>query len=128
VAEVDVIGAGRNRRVFAHTEPCDLRKHFDSLAAIVTGSMKRPLLSGDLFLFVNRSRKRAKVLYFDGTGLCVLCKRLERGKFAALWEPKARTELTENELSLFLEGVELVGRVALSPPAVGYGDRYVTFR
>jgi transposase len=66
---------------------------------------------------VNATRKRAKVLLWDGTGLCIYAKRLERGRFACLWrEAEARVvRLTMSELQLFLEGSVLVGRVALSP-------------
>jgi transposase len=66
---------------------------------------------------VNATRKRAKVLLWDGTGLCIYAKRLEQGRFACLWrEAAARVvRLTMSELQLFLEGSTLVGRVALSP-------------
>jgi len=76
--------------------------------------MERELLDGDLFLFVSRDRKRAKVLYFDGTGLCLLAKRLERGQFAAPWKQR-RKEMTLSELALFIEGSE-ASRGPLSPP------------
>ena len=74
-------------------------------------------LSGDCYLFVNATRKRAKVLLWDGTGLCIYAKRLERGRFACLWRDTDRrvVRLTMSELQLFLEGSTLVGRVALSP-------------
>lgn len=93
-----------------------MRKSFDTLAALTTQVGPRALLSGTVFLFVGRDRKRAKVLFFDGTGLCVLSKRLEKGHFAKLWsDDAAPLTLTSSELALFLEGSELVGRVALSP-------------
>ena len=57
--------------------------------------MKRDIATGDLFVFVSKSRKRAKVLYFDGTGLCLFCKRLETGKFAA----DLRTKFSEQKVS-----------------------------
>lgn len=76
-------------------------------------SMGHEVAAGDVFVFVGRGRRRAKVLWFDGTGLCLLAKRLEKGRFAALWEKR---ELTSSELVLFLEGSEAVGRIALSPP------------
>ena len=103
-----------------------MRKQFDSLAALVTEAMGQDILGGDLYLFVGRNRTRAKVLYFDGTGLCVFAKRLSKGKFAAPWE--GQRELTESELQLLLEGAELVGRMPLSPRVVGYADREVVFR
>lgn len=116
----------RSRRVFAYSEPCDMRKQYDSLAALVTYHMMKDVLRGDLFLFVGRTRTRAKVLYFDGTGLCLFAKRLDRGHFAAPW--RGRTELTESELQLLLEGAELVERVELSPRVVTPEDRQVVFR
>jgi len=100
----------------------DLRKGFDGLYGVVQGGLGRDPLSGDLFLFVNRERTRAKVLFWDGTGLCLYQKRLERGRFACLWRGRdAATRgvaLTPSELALFLEGCTLVGRTVLSPPVV----------
>lgn len=114
-----MIGSTRQVRVHAWGGPADLRKGFDGLYALVRDRLKQDPLSGDLFLFVNRTRKRAKVLYWDGTGLCVYAKRLEEGRFASLWrEPKAASvSLTMSELTLFLEGSRVVGRILLSPPA-----------
>lgn len=107
-------------RVFAYAAPVDMRKGFDGLGALVEQQLGKQLLKGDVFLFVGQSRKRAKVLYFDGTGLVLLTKRLFQGRFARPWaeEGAASVELTASELSLFLEGCELAGRWKLSPPAV----------
>ena len=81
-----MIGLPRGVSVFAFDEPCDMRKSFDTLTALVTEHMKRDVLVGDLFLFVGRDRKRAKVSYFDGTGMCLFAKRLEKGQFTATWK------------------------------------------
>jgi transposase len=112
-----VIGSTRQVTVWAYGAPADLRKGFDGLSALVTLTLERDPLSGDCYLFVNATRKRAKVLLWDGTGLCIYAKRLEQGRFACLWrEAAARVvRLTMSELQLFLEGSALVGRVALSP-------------
>lgn len=112
-----MIGSTRQVQVFAFGAPADLRKGFDGLAALVTRELARDPLSGDLYLFVNRTRQRAKVLLWDGTGLCIYAKRLEQGRFAALWREGERPalRLTTSELTLFLEGSTLVGRVPLSP-------------
>lgn len=76
-------------------------------------------LSGDLFLFVNRCRSGCKVLLWDGTGLCIYSKRLERGRFAKLWSGDGSVlRLTAAELGLFVEGCQLVGRRKLSPTEV----------
>ena len=70
--------------------------------------------------YVARFRIRTKVLHFDGTGLCLYVKRLERGRFAALWRDEGADPitLTVSELDLFLDGSALVGRVVLTPPAL----------
>ncbi len=113
-----MIGLLRGVSAYAYEEPCDMRKSFDTLAALVRDSMKRDLMTGDLFLFVSRDRRRAKILYFDGTGVCLFSKRLEQGKFATPWRgPMSKNlTLTLAELALFVEGSEALGRVELSPP------------
>ena len=118
-----MIGSTRQLRVFAHAEPTDLRKGYDGLSAIVQQSMRRDPLSGDVFLFVSRNRQRAKALLWDGTGLCIYAKRLESGRFAAPreCESNGRLQMTMSELSLFLEGSKLVGRMPLSPLAFDRG-------
>src|SRR5262249_6137858 len=67
-----ILGSQRHGRVFVYREPVDMRKAYDTLAALVEGPMQKSLLSGDVFVFIGRTRKRAKALYFDGTGLCLL--------------------------------------------------------
>lgn len=112
-----MIGSTRQLRVHAYGEPTDMRKGFDGLYALVVEGLGQEPLSGDLYLFVNRTRHLAKVLLWDGTGLCIYSKRLEKGRFACLWRDRgaSRVELTMSELQLFLEGSTLVGRVPLSP-------------
>ena len=128
-----MIGSTRALQVWAWPAPMDLRKGIDGLHGVVRNGLKRDALSGDLFLFVNRDRTRAKVLFWDGTGMCLYMKRLEIGRFARLWplpsdaergaKPESSTAvtLTPSELSLFLEGCELVGRTPLSPPELIIG-------
>lgn len=108
----------RQVSVWVYAQPVDMRKSFDGLAAVVTERLGRDPLCGDLFVFVGRNRKRAKVLHWDGTGLCVWAKRLERGSFTAPWRlPHGdAVRMTLAELQLLLEGTELVGRYPLSPP------------
>ena len=112
-----MIGSTRQVTVWAYGGPVDLRKGFDGLSGVVSQQLGRDPLSGDCYLFVNATRKRAKVLLWDGTGLCIYAKRLERGRFACLWRDTDAgvVRLTMSELQLFLEGSPLVGRVALSP-------------
>lgn len=114
-----MIGSTRAVRVFALAEPVDMRKGFDGLHALVRARLDKDPLSGDLYLFASRDRRRAKVLLWDGTGLCMFAKRLERGRFASLWrQGGGAVSLTQAELSLYLEGSQLVGRVPLSPKEV----------
>jgi transposase len=116
-----MIGLPRGVGVFIYPEPCDMRRSFNTLSLVVEQSMKRRLLDGDLFLFVARNRKRAKVLYFDGTGLCLFAKRLEAGhSFPAPWK-MARKQLSLSELALFIEGADAV-RHKLSPAVIRKAD------
>jgi transposase len=115
-----MIGLGRAVRVFAYAAPVDMRKGFERLSALVTNELGRDLMHGDVFLFVARRRRRAKVLHFDGTGLCLLAKRLDKGLFARIWDRAdgSPVELTLSELALFLEGCTLIGEKRLSPPII----------
>ena len=113
-----MIGLGRKLRVFAYGGPCDMRKSFNTLSGLVL-AMGCDVTEGDVFLFVAKNRKRAKALWHDGTGLCLLAKRMDRGCFAPIWrrlDAAGRVELTTSELSLFLEGNEVIARRPLSPP------------
>lgn len=113
-----MIGSTRQVSVWAHAQPVDMRKSFDGLMAVVHQGLGRDVLNGDVFLFVGRNRRVAKVLHWDGTGLCVFSKRLETGRFNAPWEGSQDKpwKLTMTELQLFLEGSRLVGKFPVSPP------------
>jgi len=112
-----------NRRAYAYAAPVDMRKGFNGLHALVRDHLGRELLEGDLFLFVSRNRIRAKVLLWDGTGICIYAKRLEKGRFACLWrENQDVVELSTSELGLFLEGCSLIGKMSLSPKPMDAKD------
>lgn len=74
-----IFGTSRSVRVWARTTPTDLRKGYNGLYGLVKNELGRDPLSGDLHLFVNRRRTSCKILMWDGTGLCIFMKRLERG-------------------------------------------------
>lgn len=116
-----MIGSTRAVRVFARRQPTDLRKGFDGLYGLVRNELGQDPLRGDLFLFVNRRRTSAKVLLWDGTGLCIYAKRLSKKRFTRLW-PRSGSAgpmtLTQTELSLFLEGADLSRKLPLSPEEI----------
>jgi transposase len=124
-----VIGSTRQIRVFAYRTAVDMRKSFDALTALVVQELGRDIMSGDMFLFVGRNRKRARVIYWDGTGLCLFSKRLAKGHFAAPWlrEGQGPLVLTQSELALLLEGSDLIARMPLSPPPYTPADRSLTW-
>jgi transposase len=125
-----MIGLPRGVSVYAFDAPCDMRKSFDTLTALVTEEMKHDVLAGDLYLFVSRDRRRAKVLYFDGTGMCVFAKRLEKGQFTATWKQaksKHGLAMTLSELALFIEGSEVAARMPLSPSLLSRSDLRAKF-
>lgn len=99
-------------QVFMCLQPTDLRKSFDSLAALVSAVVNQNPLSGHLFVFFNRSRNRIKVLFWDRTGYCLYYKRLEIGTFVLppCNDPDAAS-ISANlpELTLMLEGIDLNG-------------------
>lgn len=101
-----MLGMTRRLRVWAYTAPVDMRKGFDSLFGLVRSGLGRDPLAGDAFLFVSRNRRLAKVLLWDGTGLCIYAKRMERARFAKLWGlgEEAEIELTSAELGAYLDG------------------------
>jgi transposase len=121
-----VIGSTRRVTVWGYGAPVDMRKAFDALSGLVSTAMGKELLSGDVFLFVSKNRKRAKALLWDGTGLCLYAKRLEKGCFTALWQGEAHDggilKMTMSELALFLEGSALAGKVPLSPAPFVFGN------
>jgi transposase len=99
-------------KVFLAVEPCDLRKSFNGLHAIVTETLKENPRNGALFVFTNRRRTRLKILFFDGTGLWVCTKRLEEGTFS--WPGSTdvhsnKIHLTPEALSMLTDGVDLRG-------------------
>jgi len=119
-----VLGLSRKQRVFAWAEPVDMRKSFWTLSALVQ-SMHKDLVDGDVFLFVGRGARRAKCLWFDGTGLVLLCKILEQGHFAKVWEraDAGVAEMTMSELMVFLEGCSVVGKASIVPRTYGDDDK-----
>lgn len=105
--------------VFAYDGPCDMRKSFNTLGRLVE-DMGHDVTDGSMYLFVSRNQRRAKVLWHDGTGLCLMAKRLDAGRFAAVWRRPDR-RLNEAELRLFLDGARVVEHVVIQGNAPSLG-------
>ena len=92
-----------NHRVFVYSEYADLRAGFDKLSWLVREKLGQDLLQGDLFIFMGRNRKRLKAICFDGTGLLLFAKRLDRSCFMNL-ERMEDFEITVEEMDQLLSG------------------------
>jgi transposase len=100
---------GPATRIYLATGATDLRQGFEGLYGLVRDKLALEPLSGHLFVFCNKERNRIKVLFWDGSGLWVCAKRLEKGRFS--WplaqEESPRVRLNHEELSLLLGGIDL---------------------
>ena len=98
-------------RVFVALEPCDMRKGFDGLSGMVATKLNEDLQSGALFVFSNRSHTRLKIIYWDGSGVWLMAKRLEKGTFS--WpkdtDGKTKLSLRPEALAMLTDGVDLRG-------------------
>lgn len=114
-----MIALNRRTKVYFSKEPADMRASYDSLFQRVKDVLKGDPFSGHLFVFLNKRRSSCKCLYYDGTGLVLICKRLENGLFARI-NPLHPDDiiLTQAEFSLFFEGADLNKRFIESPPHV----------
>jgi transposase len=104
----------RGVEVFVGLEPIDLRWSFDRLSGVVVERLGREPRSRALFVFFGKRHTAIKVVFFDGTGLCLFYKRLDRGTFVV---PESRgdmrcVQLTERELDELLSGLTLETRRA----------------
>ena len=98
-----------DKKVWIFSEAVDMRKSYDGLYALTrAGGFK--IFDGDLFLFVSANRKRAKVLFWDGSGLNILMKRMEKHLFSRLVEMK---EMSVSELNLFIQGAKLQSQIKI---------------
>ncbi len=96
-------------RVYLCTAPCDMRRSFDGLHALVTGAMQLDAFAGHLFVFANRRRDRVKILYWDRDGFAVWAKRLEEGTYTMPFSENSegRCEISAQELGALLSGIDL---------------------
>ncbi len=101
-----MINASGNVRVYLACGVTDMRKGFDTLAAQVQTILKVDPHSGALFAFRGRRGDLIKILWWDGQGLCLFAKRLEKGKFVWPQAKDGAVSLTAAQLSMLLEGID----------------------
>lgn len=97
-------------RVFLAVAPIDGRKSFNGLYTLVKDTLQQEPTSGFLFVFTNKLRNRLKILFWDGSGLWVCTKRLEKGTFAWPTGDGVSRSLRPEELQLLIHGVEGTAR------------------
>jgi transposase len=104
-----VFGLGLATKIYVAVEAVDMRKGFDGLYGLVRDQLGQDPLSGHLFLFSNRTRTRLKALVWDGSGLWVCAKRLEKGRYRwpAANEKQASVTMRAEELAMLVNGLDL---------------------
>ena len=101
-----MIGLPAGTKVWLACGVTDMRKGFDGLAALVQLNLHEDPFSGQLFVFRGRRGDRVKILWWDGDGLCLFAKRLERGRFVWPRATDGAVHLTQAQLSMLLEGID----------------------
>lgn len=104
------IGLPSGQRIYLALEPVDMRKQYDGLWALASQHLGLDPKGGALFVFTNKNRDRIKLLHWDGSGVWVLAKRLERGRYS--WPASAGVDsrkltLEPAALSMLLDGIDL---------------------
>jgi transposase len=101
----------RGLKVCLAAQPADLRRSFEGLALLVRGALREDERSSQIFVFTNRRRDRVRLLYWDGTGLWLMTKKLETGNFAWPKVPDgaAKIQLRAEAFEMLLSGIDLKG-------------------
>ena len=93
-------------RIWLAAGATDMRRGFDGLASLVQQRLGADAFSGHLFIFRGRRGDRVKLLWWDGDGMCLLAKRLERGRFVWPQAADGSVHLSAAQLSMLLEGID----------------------
>lgn len=91
--------------IYLYRSACDMRRSFDGLCGLIRSELRADPLSGSLFVFCNRRRTMVKLLYFEGDGLAIWMKRLERGRFILPQRAALDRRIDRRQPMLLLEGV-----------------------
>lgn len=104
-----VFGMGAATRIYLAPGATDMRKGFDGLYGLVRDQLLCDPLSGHLFLFSNAQRNRLKIIFFDGTGLWVCAKRIEKGRvhWPVVDREQRKVVLSQEQLTMLLGGIDL---------------------
>jgi transposase len=101
-----MIGFPISTRIWIAAGVTDLRRGFTGLSALVQTALEQDPLSGQVFVFRGRRGDLIKILWFDGDGLCLFAKRLERGRFVWPQAESGTVSLTRAQLSMLCEGID----------------------
>ena len=101
-----MIGPPTNTQIWIAAGVTDLRRGFTGLSALVQSKLEKRPLSGQVFIFRGRRGDLVKLIWFDGDGLCLFAKRLERGRFVWPRATEGTVSLTRAQLSMLLEGID----------------------
>lgn len=114
-----MIALNRRTKIFVSKDPADMRASYDTLFGKAKSIFEKDPFSGHLFVFMNKRRTSCKCLYYDGTGLVIIAKRLEQGQFARI-NPHYRGKivLSQAEFALLFEGADINKRFVESPQEV----------
>ena len=99
-------GLPANTQIWIAAGVTDLRRGFTGLSALVQTKLEKSPMSGQVFIFRGRRGDLVKLIWFDGDGLCLFCKRLERGRFVWPQASEGVVYLTRAQLSMLLEGID----------------------
>jgi transposase len=115
-------------RIYFATELTDMRKGIDGLRAVVESTLEKDPYTGHLFVFVGKTKDKAKVLFWDRSGFVLYMKRLEKGRFQlpTVDRHRKQVEMEPAQLAMFLDGIDLNARrlARWTPPSLGI-DRSV---
>jgi transposase len=96
------------QRIYLAVEPTDMRKQYNGLWALAAEKLKEDPFGGAMFVFTNKERDRVKILCWDGTGVWVAAKRLEKGRFSwPVLNGLAKVDMEPAALTMLLAGIEL---------------------
>jgi transposase len=113
-----MIGLPAGTRIWMVAGVTDMRRGFVGLSGMVQTALQENPFSGQVYIFRGRRGDLIKVLWFDGDGLCLFAKRLERGRFIWPQAPNGTVSLTPAQLAMLLEGIDWRRPVRTQTPQI----------